>query len=97
MMTTLNAYFQKLLSLLRIRATAAGLEVSDQVLRMARADKKGWRMEAVRLAPGVLEKGRIKDAAAFATALEELRMRISGTRQEKNDQRGGVAFFGEHL
>lgn len=82
-MTIIKAYFQKILSLLRIRAVAAGLEISDQVLRIVWADKGGWRMEAVRMAPGILEKGRIKDAAAFATALGELMARIAPGRRKK--------------
>lgn len=72
-MQTIKSYFEKLLSVLRIRATAAGLEVSDQVLRFVYGDKGQWKTEAVRLAPGILEKGKIVDAAAFSAALQSLR------------------------
>jgi hypothetical protein len=79
-----NSYFQKLLSILRIRSTAGGLEVSDQVLRLVYDERGKWKTEAVRLAPGVLQKGKIVDAAAFDAALKELRSRVpSGQKKGK--------------
>jgi hypothetical protein len=82
-MQSIKQYFQKLLSFLRIRAIAAGLEVSDQVLRFAYSDRGGWKTESVRLAPGVLEKGVIKDATAFAAALQELRSHLPSAEKKK--------------
>ncbi|HUC01497.1 MAG TPA: hypothetical protein VMA75_01170 [Candidatus Paceibacterota bacterium] len=75
-MQSIKRQFQKILSFLRIRPRVGGLEVSDQVLRLAYSGKKGWQMEAVRIAPGVMERGKIKDAAAFAAALHELKAKI---------------------
>jgi hypothetical protein len=71
-----KTYFKKLLSLLRVRSRADGLEVSDQVLRLVYFGRNAWQMEAVRLAPGVVEKGEIKDAPAFGAALRELRSKV---------------------
>ena len=73
-------YFKKLLSLLRVRAHADGIEVSDQVLRFAYFDQGAWQMEAVRLAPGVMEKGEIKEAPAFDAALRELRSKVPAAK-----------------
>jgi hypothetical protein len=81
-MQSLKLYFQKLLSFLRIRALAAGLEVSDQVLRFVYSDRGKWKTEAVRLAPGVLSKGVIKDAPAFAAALQGLRAKLPIARRK---------------
>ena len=75
-MQTIKTYFKKLSAFLRIRSRADGLEVSDQVLRLIYFDRDAWQMEAVRLAPGVMEKGIIKDAAAFNAALRELRAKV---------------------
>ena len=79
----LNTSFQKILSFLKIRATAAGLEISDQVLRLVYFDKKAWRMEALRLAPGVMEKGKILDAPAFAAALHELKSKVPSAQGKR--------------
>ena len=82
-MQSIKRYFQKLLSFLRIRASAAGLEVSDQVLRFVYSDRGEWKTEAVRLAPGIVEKGVIKDAAALAAALQELRSHLPSAKKKK--------------
>ncbi|MGD1003597.1 MAG: hypothetical protein ABR884_03440 [Minisyncoccia bacterium] len=82
-MQSIKSFFQKFLSFLRIRASAAGLEVSDQVLRFVYSDRGGWKTEAVRLAPGVLSKGAIKDAAAFAAALQELRSHLPFAKKKR--------------
>jgi len=82
-MQSIKLYFQKLLSFLRIRASAAGLEVSDQVLRFVYSDRGKWKTEAVRLAPDVLEKGAIKDAPAFAAALQELRSHLPSAKKKR--------------
>lgn len=82
-MNTIKAVIQKVLSFLRIRATAAGLEVSDQVLRLVYFDRKMWRMEALRLAPGIMEKGKIKDTPAFAAALHELKLKVPSAKGKK--------------
>ena len=81
-MQSITLYFQKVLSFLRIRASAAGLEVTDQVLRYVYPHHSGWKMEAVRLAPGTLEKGNIKDPAAFAAALQELRASVVSAKEK---------------
>ena len=75
-MQSLKIYYQKTLSFLRIRSHADGLEVSDQVLRLVYLHDEEWRMAAVRLTPGILEKGIIKDKEAFANALRELRAQV---------------------
>lgn len=84
-MNFIKAYFQRLLSFLKIRATAAGLEISDQVLRLVYFDRKGWHLEAVRLAPGVMEKGKIKDAPALQAALRELKSRVPFAKSKKKN------------
>ena len=50
----IRKFFEKVLTLLRVRAVAAGLEVGDDAVRLVRFDGKIWRMYAVRLAPGIL-------------------------------------------
>jgi hypothetical protein len=74
---------QKILSLLRVSVHPDGLEVSDQVLRFAYFYRDVWQMEAIRLAPGILEKGVIKDASAFAVALRELRSKLPPAKRKE--------------
>jgi hypothetical protein len=82
-MNLIKTYFQKILSFLKISTTAAGFEISDQVLRLVYFDRKAWQMEALRLAPGIMEKGKIKDAPAFAAALRELKSKVRSAKGKK--------------
>lgn len=82
-MNPIKLFFQKTLSFLHVRATAGGLEISDQVLRLAYYDGKTWQMAAVRLAPGVMEKGKLKDTDAFITALRELKLKVPALKDKK--------------
>ena len=74
---------RKILSFLRVRSTAGGLEVSDQVLRLVYFDGKTWQMTAIRLEPGTLENGKIKNRDAFVTALSGLKAKVLGTKSKK--------------
>ena len=40
-------------------------------------------METIRLAPGIMEKGVIKDKPAFAAALQELRSKLPAAKRKK--------------
>src|SRR5271167_4788222 len=72
-MNRLQFAFQKFLAFLRIRTIVAGLEVSDQVLRLVYFNGKIWQLTAVRLEPGILENGKIKDREKFLAALNALK------------------------
>lgn len=72
-MNRLRFAFQKTLAFLRIRTIVAGLEVSDQLVRLVNFDGKAWQLTAVRLEPGVVENGKIKDRAKFFAALAALK------------------------
>ena len=82
-MNLIKLVFQRILSVLRVRATAGGLEISDQVLRLVYYNGKTWQMAAVRLAPGVMEKGKLKNADAFITAMRELKLKVPALKDKK--------------
>jgi Tfp pilus assembly protein PilN len=82
-MNAIKFFYQKILSFLRIRTTAGGLEISDEVLRLVYFDGKTRQMAAVRLAPGVMEKGKLKNADAFITAMRELKLKVPASRDKK--------------
>ncbi|HVO28867.1 MAG TPA: PilN domain-containing protein [Candidatus Paceibacterota bacterium] len=79
------SFFQRIFSLLQVRPIIGGLEVSDQVLRLAYFDGRMWQLHAVRLAPGTLEDGKVKDRPAFIAALSELKAgaKIGGRDRKK--------------
>lgn len=79
----LQYYLGKTLALLRVRSAAGGLEVSDQVLRLVIFNGKAWEMAAVRLEPGVLDKGKIKNRESFAASLRELRGKVVRPKEKK--------------
>ncbi len=82
-MQTIKSYFHKLLSFLRVRSVAGGLEISDQVLRLVYYNGRVWQMAAVRLAVGVMDKGNIRDEPALIAALRELKMKVPVARDKK--------------
>jgi Tfp pilus assembly PilM family ATPase len=75
-MNQIKLFLQKILSSLSVRSLVGGLEISDQVLRLVYYSGKTWQLAAIRLAPGVLEKGKIKDRQAFIVALQELKAKV---------------------
>ena len=78
----MKRFFGKLLSFLRVRPTAGGLEVSDQALRLAYYTGKEAQMVATVLGPGVMEHGVIKDPAALAAALAALRIKVPALKHK---------------
>ncbi len=66
----------KMLRFFRIRPVAGGLEVTDQLLRLAYFDGSAWQFRAVRMEPGIVEGGKIIDPAAFSGALLSLRGQV---------------------
>lgn len=81
-------YFYKLLSFLRAKQAIAGLEISDTVLRVASFDKGKWAFSSVRLEPGVMDSGRIKDRGKFIYALKEIKSQVFGRGWSR--ERAGV-------
>jgi hypothetical protein len=75
---------EKFLRFFRIRPIAGGLEVTDQLLRLAYFDGTMWQFRAVRIEPGVSEGGKIKDEFAFAAALAALRSQIPELANKNN-------------
>ena len=82
-MNTIKFNFQKILSFLRIHSISGGLEISDQVLRLVYFNGKAWQMAAIKLAPGVLEKGIIKNSENFISSLRELKLKVPAVKNIK--------------
>ncbi|MEK7212680.1 MAG: hypothetical protein AAB686_03305, partial [Patescibacteria group bacterium] len=69
----------KLSSLLRISPLVGGLEISDSVLRFTRFDGERWQVAALRLPPGLIEEGNIRNHGQVVEALRALRAQILGS------------------
>lgn len=74
-------YFDKLLAFLRVRPLVVGLEISDAVLRLAYFDGVAWRLNGIRLLPGIIEAGKIKNHDQFVAALKELKARTFSKKE----------------
>ena len=72
----LKVFLKNFLLALKVRQSAGGLEVSDQVLRFAYHDGALWQLQAIRLAPGIVVDGKIKDKESFRAALLELKSKV---------------------
>lgn len=77
-------YWERLLALLRVKPFIGGLEISDLVLRFSRFDGASWHLHGVRLEPGVIEAGKIKNYGEFIAALKALKLQAVGPKNLKS-------------
>ena len=76
-------YFHKFIDLLTPSVKTGGFEISDSALRFMRLSAKGdiEQRESLRLPPGVVENGRVKDVEAFTNAARQLKEMIEPKRK----------------
>lgn len=74
-------YVRKLLEFMRVRPAVGGLEISDSVLRFAAWTGNKWINASLRLPPGIVEGGKVKDRAQFLNALQELYSQVAGSKK----------------
>lgn len=72
-MNRLSHYIPKILSVLRIRPFIGGLEISDIAFRFVSFSGGVWHLVVIRLEPGILEGGKIKNREKFISALKDLK------------------------
>lgn len=78
-----NYYLDKILTALRVRSFVGGIEISDLVIRFVYFDGKVWHLAGVRLEPGIIEGGRIKNRDQFISALQALKSQLFKGRDLK--------------
>ncbi len=71
-------WWRELLTLLRVRSTIGGLEIGDIALRYTLLDGMSWRLHSLRLPPGIVLGGIIKDYPQFVAALKALKAQVLG-------------------
>ncbi len=74
----------KLLSVIKATPTIGGLEISDSFLRFSVWDGVQWLTTALRLPPGIVVGGQIKDRKNFVEALKMFHKQIMGNRMSKS-------------
>jgi len=72
----------KLLSFLRAKPLIGGLEISDSALRFVVWDGKSFQMTGLRLPPGLVVAGQIKDREHFVAALRAIHNQILGEKKK---------------
>lgn len=78
-------FFEKFLSILRIHNRGGGIEITDQVIRISYFDGKSWQLKALKIAPGIIVDGKIKDKEAFHSVILELKSEFfNGKSKRKN-------------
>lgn len=75
--------FEKLPTFFRVKQATGGLEITDQVMRLGIFEGTAWQFYAVRMEPGILEGGKIKDKARFLEYLMALRAKVFGKANPK--------------
>ncbi len=88
---TLSSISEKLLALFRIKTATGGLEITDQVMRLGVFEGSAWQFYAVRMEPGILEGGKIKDKPKFLEYLVALRAKVFGPKEGKKKMHVTVA------
>ena len=68
---------ERILSFLQARTKIGGLEISDTALRFAYFKDKAFHSEGLRLPPGIVENGEVKNQEQLVEALRNLRKQIS--------------------
>ncbi|HTY39810.1 MAG TPA: hypothetical protein VMC43_01835 [Candidatus Paceibacterota bacterium] len=81
---TLKKILARLLAFLRVRSIIAGLEIGDTVLRYAVRADGVWQFASLRLPPGIIEDGKVKDYKQFVEALGALRAQIVGPQDKRS-------------
>jgi hypothetical protein len=71
-------WWRNLLTFLRVRSTIGGLEIGDIALRYTLLEGSSWRLHSLRLPPGIVDGGAIKDYPQFVEALKALKVQILG-------------------
>lgn len=71
-------FLDNILVRLRAKPLVAGLEISDSGIRFAYFDGKRWQLVGMRIPPGILEGGKIKDTPQFMELLKKLRVQARG-------------------
>ena len=81
---------KKLFVALQARPVIGGLEISDSTIHFMRWNGSSWDAKSVRLVPGTVIRGEIKEKKGLVDALNLLRFQILGPKYAKAKEKIGV-------
>ncbi len=81
----LGVWWRKLLTLLRVRSVIGGLEIGDIAMRYTLLDGESWKLHSLRLPPGIVDGGVIKDYPQFVAALKALKEQVLGPQNARKE------------
>lgn len=76
--------FERFLAFLRARTKVGGLEISDTAIHFAYFKGKELRVVGLRLPPGIMENGEVKNYGQLVEALKKLRQQIPSDFPRRN-------------
>jgi len=79
----METWWRKILRIIRVEPLLGGLEISDVALRVMRLARGKWEGVTVKLAPGIIQDGEVRDRGSFVLALKELHKHVAGPRGTK--------------
>lgn len=85
MKSHLIVWWRQLLTLLRVRSVIGGLEIGDIAIRYTLLEGASWRLHSLRLPPGIVDGGAIKDYPQFVAALKSLKSQILGPSDARKE------------
>lgn len=75
--------FKKILNVINPQPVLAGLEISDLALRFIKLKGNNLVSASVKLSPGIIKEGKIKDRPNFISALNNLHSQITRKKRKK--------------
>lgn len=79
----MSTFYEKILQSLKASIAVGGLEIGDSILRWSVWKNGEWRLASLRLPPGILAGGEIKDFKEFVEALRSLKSQIGYSKRSK--------------
>lgn len=80
-----QVFVKKFLGFLRALPLVGGMEISDSVVRFAYFDGDQWQIASLRLPPGIIVKGEVRDYPSFVDALKGLKSQIALLVHRRHD------------
>ena len=75
--------FQKIIKILSPRPAIGGLEISDSYLRFVLIKERKVDFFSIKLPPGIVENGKVKDQSGLLLLLKALHSKITYKKNKK--------------
>lgn len=79
---SITSFGEKILKSIRVNYPIGGLEISDSILRWSTYENGGWKLAGLKLPPGILIQGEIKNYPEFVAAVKTLKAQASSRKSK---------------